>query len=74
MTTTHTHDVHADAVRIDDTITVSGLSIGPKGSQSNELDLILWIEWDLERGSVALTEGLGQYEILKKSDNNAQII
>ncbi|MGA8914100.1 MAG: hypothetical protein WB443_14740 [Nitrososphaeraceae archaeon] len=51
-----------------------GLSIGSKGSQSNELDLIIWIEWDLEKGSVALTEGLGQYEILKKSDNNAQII
>jgi hypothetical protein len=53
---------------------VFGSSIGSKGSQSNELDLIIWIEWDLEKGSVALTEGLGQYEILKKSDNNAQII
>ncbi|MGB7638803.1 MAG: hypothetical protein WBL88_14670, partial [Nitrososphaeraceae archaeon] len=58
-------------VRNYDTITVFGLSIGSKGSQSNELDLIIWIEWDLQKSSVALTEGLDQYEILKKSDNNA---
>jgi hypothetical protein len=41
---------------------VFGLSIGPKGSPSNELDLIIWVETDLEKSSVALTEGLDQYE------------
>jgi hypothetical protein len=61
-----THDVHADAVRNDATGTVFGLSIGPKGSQSNELDLIIWIEWDHNKSSIALTEDLDQYEIIEK--------
>jgi hypothetical protein len=41
----HTHDVHA-VVRGGETGIVCGLSTAPKYSQSNELDLIIWIEWD----------------------------
>jgi hypothetical protein len=61
----HIHDVHAD-VREGETGTVHGLSTVPKDSQSNELDLIIWIEWDHSKSRVALTEGLDQYEIIEK--------
>ena len=40
-----------------------------KGSQSNELDLIIWIEWDNGKSRTALTEGIDQYEIIEKSQN-----
>ena len=46
--------------------TVVGLSTVPKDSQSNELDLIIWIEWDHSKSRVALTEGVDQYEIIEK--------
>jgi hypothetical protein len=42
------------------------LSAIPKGSQINELDLILWIEWDRSKSRVALTEGVDEYEIIEK--------
>jgi hypothetical protein len=61
----HIHDVHAD-VREGETGTVLGLSTVPKDSQSNELDLIIWIEWDHSKSRVALTEGVDQYEIIEK--------
>jgi hypothetical protein len=61
----HIHDVHAD-VREGETGTVRGLSTVPKDSQSNELDLIIWIEWDHSKSRVALTEGVDQYEIIEK--------
>jgi hypothetical protein len=61
----HIHDVHAD-VKEGETGTVRGLSTVPKGSQSNELDLIIWIEWDHGESRVALTEGVDQYEIIEK--------
>ena len=61
----HIHDVHAD-VREGETCTVRGLSTVPKDSQSNELDLIIWIEWDHSKSRVALTEGVDQYEIIEK--------
>jgi hypothetical protein len=62
----HTHDVHAD-IKDDDTGTVLGLSTVPKGSQSNELDLIIWIEWDHNKSRIALTQGIDQYEIIEKA-------
>jgi hypothetical protein len=65
----HIHDVHAD-VREGEICTVRGLSTVSKYSHSNELDLIIWIEWDHSKSSVALTEGVDQYEILKKSGNS----
>ena len=46
--------------------TVVGLSTVPKGSQSNELDLIICIEWDHDKSRIALTEGADQYEIIEK--------
>ena len=42
------------------------LSTVPKDSQSNELDLIIWIEWDHSKSRVPLTEGVDQYEIIGK--------
>jgi hypothetical protein len=64
----HTHDIHA-YVREGDTGTILELSTVPKGSQSNELDLIIWIEWDNGKSRTALTEGIDQYEIIEKSQN-----
>jgi ribosomal protein L2 len=61
----HTHDIHAD-VKEGDTGTVIGLSTIPKGSQINELDLIIWIEWDRSKSRVALTERVDEYEIIEK--------
>jgi hypothetical protein len=61
----HIHDVHADVGK-GDTGTVLGLSTVPKGNQSNELDLIIWIEWDYNKSRIALTEGADQYEIIQK--------
>jgi hypothetical protein len=61
----HTHNIHAD-VKEGDTGTVIGLSTIPKGSQINELLLIIWIEWDRSKSRVALTEGVHEYEIIEK--------
>ena len=61
----HIHDAHAD-VGEGNTGTVLGLSTVPKGNQSNELDLIIWIEWDHNKSRIALTEGADQYEIIQK--------
>ena len=40
----HVHDIHAD-VKESDTGTVIWLSTVPKDNQSNELVLIIWIQW-----------------------------
>jgi hypothetical protein len=61
----HTHEVHAD-VKEGDTGTVLGLSTIPKGSQINELDLVIWIEWDHSKSRIALTEGVDKYKIIEK--------
>jgi hypothetical protein len=61
----HTHDIHAD-VKEGDTGTVLGLSTIPKGSQINELDLIIWIEWDHSKSRIALTEVVDKYKIIEK--------
>ena len=47
--------------------TVVGLSTVPKGSQSNELDLIIWIEWDHNKSRIAFTDCVDQYEIIEKA-------
>ena len=39
-----------------DTGTILELSNVPKGSHSNELDLIIWTEWDNGKSRTALTE------------------
>jgi hypothetical protein len=49
-----------------DTGTVIGLSTVPKDNQSNELDLIIWIQWDHSKSRAALTGGVDQYEIIEK--------
>ena len=49
-----------------DTGTVIGLSTVPKDNQSNELVLIIWIQWDHSKSRSALTEGVDQYEIIEK--------
>jgi hypothetical protein len=49
-----------------ETDTVCELSTAPKYSQSNELDLIIWIEWNHSKSRVALTEGVDQYDIIEK--------
>ena len=61
----HTHDIRTD-VKEGDTGTVIGLSTIPKGSQINELDLIIQIEWNGSKSRVALTEGMNEYEIIEK--------
>lgn len=61
----HVHDIHAD-VKESDTGTVIGLSTVPKDNQSNELVLIIWIQWDHSKSRAALTEGVDQYEIIEK--------
>jgi hypothetical protein len=45
---------------------VIGLSTVPKDNQSNELVLIIWIQWDHSKSRAALTEGVDQYEIIEK--------
>jgi hypothetical protein len=60
------HDIHAD-VKQGDTGTVVELTTVPKGLQSNELDLVMWIKWDSNSKSrISLTEGVDQYEIIEK--------
>ena len=60
----HIHDIHAD-FKEGDTGTVFALSTVPKGSQ-NDLDLVIWIEWDRIKSRIALTEGVDKYEIIEK--------
>lgn len=60
------HDVHAD-VKEGDTGTVVELTTVPKGLQSNELDLVMWIKWDSNSKSrIALTEGIDRYEFIER--------
>jgi len=51
----HIHDIHAD-VKEGDTGTVFALSTVPKGSQ-NDLDLVIWIEWDRSKSRIASGSG-----------------
>jgi hypothetical protein len=55
----HTDDIHT-YVREGDTSTILELTTVPKGSHSNELDLIIRIEWDNVKSRTALTEGIDQ--------------
>jgi hypothetical protein len=53
-------------IKEEDTGTVVELTTVPKGLQSNELDLVIWIKWDNNKSTITLTEGIDHMRSLKK--------